>query len=523
MGGSRICAKDEGNPQSCRQDRSLFLASPLFPVLVCLTLRGLTSRLAFRHGRAIRSGLLALQALLACWGCLLPDGTPAGLFAFDALTACWFLIWTFGLLSRHPQLSGATELFGGLGLLCHETAYAVICMTLCLAFWQRSRPNGIHPHGQNPHGQRPDNGHSGGWRLGLFAPAGCAAVALPSIPSLLGFGAVPGLAMLPALSEFPILAWSLFVPPLLVMKGMTWPLILIASGTVVTLLAPSRYARQAWPVLLLGLTLAARAGGLPDTALAGGEALVLALALEAMGRHGWSLLFHIPLPPLAGFLPLWLGLHVVNGLCSLSPAWTAGGMMLGLAIGLIMLRGWKTGWDRLAAGAGAGAGAGTGAEAGRNAAGSVSALTLGLILSVCPGLLIGLVHPALLRLSDAGPDIWRSWPIWSIAGGDGTFWYPAAIFLLPALLAPAILGTLPASLPPFPRWPVSSGLSSPALRLPWAMRRPVVLLRRRYAGTVALGHRGATARAFAKTIARAGVILWIVVLAMALAWLGWTS
>lgn len=353
------------------------------------------------------------------------------------------------------------------------------------------------------------------WRLGLLAPAGCALAILPAIPDLVFLAPAAGLATLPAFAEMPLFSYALFVPPLLDNQGFVWPVILIFLGSGLCLFSRTDKGLTHWPLLLLGLTLSARAGGLADSALAGSEALILALALA--GRDSRAILFRTPLPPLAGFLPFWLGLHVVNGLSGLSPVWTAASMILSLLIGVLMVRAWLCAWSHVSP------------ALTLTDRGLIPALTLGLCLSICPGLLLGLVHVTALDLAGAGPEIWRAWPIWSVAGGDGAFWYPALVFLVPALIAPAIMSQRATALKPLPSWP------SPELkpRLAWGVKRLLakgrcagLSLRKRLSRFMKEPTDGLSGSLSSKTpiaLARQTLSLWLVLLAAALAWLGWST
>ena len=450
----------------------------------------------------LRVALLGIQGALGCWGALGAHESRLGPIVLDPLSACWIVLWTLSLVTprRHPGPVG--EALGGLGLLCHDAALALFCFLPCLA-----------EAAQHAKASR-DWQTRQAWRLGLLAPAGCALAILPGFPALSFLAPAAGLATLPAFAEMPLLAYALFVPSLLQAQGSFWPVGLVLLGAALCLCLRIEKALNYWPLLLLGLTLCARQGGLADTALAGSEATILALALQGLGSRAF--LFQTPLPPLAGFLPFWLGLHVVNGLSGLSPAWTAGAVMLSLLIGVLMVRGWLASWRSLA-----------GAFAFHHR-GLATALTLGLCLSICPGLLLGLLHVSALDLAGAGQEIWRTWPIWSVAGGDGAFWYPALIFLIPALIIPAVMTHLPSMANALPNWP------SPELRLrlPWGARRTLALLRARWHALRGGWHHLTTETSWNRTplsrragsaLARQTLSLWLFLLAAALVWLGWSA
>ncbi|GBQ87939.1 hypothetical protein AA0535_1408 [Asaia krungthepensis NRIC 0535] len=380
-----------------------------------------------------------------------------------------------------------------------------------------------------------------------MAPAGACLVAADLIPGLSPLAPIAGLAILPAFSATPLLAYSLFVPDLLVSSGQIWSVILILTGITLSFCLPLARVLSFWPLLALGLTFAARLGGLADTALAASEAFILSLALNGLPPS--LALLRAPLPPLAGFLPFWLALHGINGLSGLSPAWTAGAMILTLLTGGLMVRAWLFAWDSLAwAGSDPQGAAGSGMTWSDHA--MLPALTLGLCLSICPGLLLGAVRGAALDLAGASPEIWRHWPVWSIAGGDGAFWYPALVFLIPALVASALISSAP--LTPYrdalftfgrhgpttgrlPAWPPPNI----KLRFPWGVRRLIASNRSRRvlltwlsrmkndeAGLMPDGSQpppaGGRLRPDVKAV-RQGLAFWLVLLAIALAWLGWTA
>ncbi|GBR12133.1 hypothetical protein [Asaia spathodeae] len=450
----------------------------------------------------LRATTLGIQGAVGCWGALGSHESRIGPLALDPLSACWIVLWTLSLVTprRYPGPIG--EALGSIGLLCHDAALSLFCFLPCLA-------EAAHRAKAAQDGQR-----LRAWRLGLLAPSGCALAILSGFPALACLAPAAGLATLPAFAEMPLLSYVLFVPPLLQTHGFFWPVSLVLLGAGLCLCLHTDKALNYWPLLLLGLTLCAREGGLADTALAGSEAMILALALQGLGNRAF--LFQTPLPPLAGFLPFWLGLHVVNGLSGLSPAWTAGAVMLSLLIGVLVVRGWLSSWRSLTR------------VFTLHHDGLPTALTLGLCLSICPGLLLGLLHVSALDLAGAGQDIWRAWPIWSVAGGDGAFWYPAFVFLIPALIIPAVMTHLPSVANALPDWP------SPEirLRLPWGVRRALALLRARWQ-TLRNGWRPVTqgvafdrAPAFRKTgsaLARQTLSLWLFLLAAALAWLGWSA
>ncbi|TPW34947.1 hypothetical protein [Oecophyllibacter saccharovorans] len=92
------------------------------------------------------------------------------------------------------------------------------------------------------------------------------------------------------------------------------------------------------PMILLGLMQAATSAGLEASAQAALAALMLDLALQALGvlRPGWEGLL-LPVPPLPGFLVLWLGLHAALGLATGTPDWTPGGLFLACLLGGLSL------------------------------------------------------------------------------------------------------------------------------------------------------------------------------------------
>lgn len=92
------------------------------------------------------------------------------------------------------------------------------------------------------------------------------------------------------------------------------------------------------PMILLGLMQAATEAGLEASALAALAALVLDLALQTLGvlKPGWEGLL-LPVPPLPGFLVLWLGLHSALGLATGAPGWTPGGLLLACLLGALSL------------------------------------------------------------------------------------------------------------------------------------------------------------------------------------------
>ncbi|WP_438383908.1 hypothetical protein ABHV46_06730 [Asaia sp. BMEF1] len=450
----------------------------------------------------LRMTLLGIQGALGCWGALGAHESRIGPIALDPFSACWIVLWTLSLVTPRRHTGPVGEALGGLGLLCHDPALALFCFLPCLA-------EAAHRANATQDAQK-----FRAWRLGLLAPAGCALAILPGFPALSFLAPAAGLATLPAFTETPLLAYALLVPALLQAQGFFWPVGLILLGAGLCLCLRIGQALNYWPLLLLGLTLCARESGLADTALAGSEAMILALALQGLGSRGF--LFQTPLPPLAGFLPFWLGLHVVNGLSGLSPAWTAGAVILSLLIGVLMVRGWLASWCSL-----------TQAFAFHDG-GLPTALTLGLCLSICPGLLLGFLHVSALDLAGAGQQTWRAWPIWSVAGGDGAFWYPALIFLIPALIIPAVMTHLPSMASALPDWP------SPELkpRLPWGARRSLALIRTRW-HALRNGWRPATlalpfdrvplSRKAGPALTRQTLTLWLFLLAAALAWLGWSA
>lgn len=424
-----------------------------------------------------------------------------GPFHLDALTGLWLCLWTLRLLGTHRHISTLETLFGYWSLLCQGTSSGLFCLVLCLM------------------ASRPDlRSLKTGWATGLLAPALCLA-------ALTRFGIIPpsltplaGLMALPAFFEAPVLAYALIVPPFISTPSTLWPPLLISLGAGLCLILPVQRLMAGLPLFLLGLALSARAGGLPDSALAGAEGFVLAIMLGAQDAGGWLAAFRTPLPPLTGFLVFWLAFHTIDSLCSLSPVWTASGMMLSLLTGGLMVRCWYATWLDLSAIHKKEAQS----HHGVRKCGILPGVTIGLVLSICPGLLFGLVHPALLAIAGNGPAFWRSWPLWSVGGGDGAFWYPALIMIVPALLTPAIMTGLPAHLPPLPAWPLTP--FRPGLSFP--LRRVLVRLRQlanrvRFPG-LATGNMTAPA-ALEIQIRRHALPLWLTVLGCALVWLGWTA
>ncbi len=540
---------------------------------------------------ALRTGLLALQIVLACWVALCGYHTTLGPLTLDPLTACWVVLWSLGQLASDRVCGPTGEACGALGLLCHNQALALICFIPCLIenhrrlpFRRLAKERGTdnrsfsapaHRQQEKWPEKKPDGlWQSASWQLGLLAPAACCLAAAALFPqhvhgdALTGQGVTPDilsevgsgvaanarlqgatsfdflvplatLALLPAFAAMPVLAYSLIVPSVIAQSGAFWPVSLVVIGGGLSLFLPLQRTLSLWPLLLLGLTQSARAGGLADCALAGSEAFILSLALHGLGGKAGFL--QAPLPPLAGFLPFWLSLHVVNGLTGLSPAWTAGGMILSLAIGVLMVKAWLASWQALGGVSLPGTGlslAGKGLQAGSMASTPLSfglhkipSLTLGLCLSVCPGLLLGFVHDAALIVAGAPQEIWRSWPVWSVAGGDGAFWYPALVFVVPALVAPAFISHIPALLTPVPFWPCVA----PRIRLPWAARRLLAAGRRRFILTrqALLRQTGADPEKPDSTgfillqpdmfLARHALVLWLLLIAIALSWLGWTG
>lgn len=478
----------------------------------------------------LRLAALIAQIVIAGWAACGLHEIHLGPLALDPLRGCWLLLWSIACFSPALKDKPVSAASGALGLICASPALSLICFMPCLI------------EGRSPSSasrlQR--------WKLGFLAPGGCLAVVAAIIPALGPLAPAFSLVLLPGFIDLPVLAYALLVPGLLAQHGFFWPVALCILGSGLCLLLPVRLALTFWPVLLLGLTLSARAGGLPDSALAGGEAFILALALSASDRI--TGFFRTPLPPLAGFLPFWLGLHCVSGLAGLSPSWTAGAMILSLVIGLLMVRAWLETWQSLSgkrrvplsdpvrsdhdstAGDIPTPGHSPAVWADRAA---MPALTLGLCLSICPGLLLGLVHEAVQHVAGVAPELWRSWPIWSIAGGDGAFWYPALIFAVPALLAPFVMphlaAHLPTHIPLLTDWP----LPGFRLRLPWGLRRVMASRRhlmRDIAGRVMHHSAHASADGSAPAAGRLGGVLnrqilplWLVLLACALAWLGWAA
>ncbi|WP_122050621.1 hypothetical protein [Asaia bogorensis] len=524
----------------------------------------------------LRTALLALQIALGCWAAIGAYDTRLGPLALNPLAACWIVLWSLEQISPERACGPFGDACGAIGLLCHNQALALICFMPCLIenqgrlpFRHRTAANRSDPHAHIvlPSGQRGEPAGkwwSGAWQTGLLAPAACclAATALFAQPvkggilSSVTSGAaaivqpletvsssplVPfaALALLPAFAATPVLAYSLLVPALLAQGGMFWPVSLVLIGGSLSLFLPLSRALSFWPLFLLGIALSARAGGLADCALAGSEAFILALALQ--GLKGRACFLQAPLPPLAGFLPFWLGLHAINGLTGLSPAWTAGGMILSLTLGVVMVRAWLASWQtvsRICRSDLAGSPGRNNPAPGNNAEAAVSfgvrgipSLTLGLCLSVCPGLLIGFLHAAILIVAGVPQDFWRSWPVWSVAGGDGAFWYPALVFLIPALIAPAFITHLPSLSAPIPDWP-SSALR---VRLPWSTRRLLasirrritltrhVLLRQSRAGGTTPGSAGLLPLRPDLFITRHALVLWLLLIAVALSWMGWTA
>ncbi|WP_336761913.1 hypothetical protein [Asaia sp. VD9] len=448
-----------------------------------------------------RGVVLGLQAIAALCGALSPHEANLSALTLDPLNACWLLLWTVSRIPHAARQDALTEALGGLGLLCDSTTLALLCFLPCLAQTHRQIPDAdVAPP-------------RSAWRLGLLAPASCLLALLPFVPALAFLAPLAGLGLLPAFAELPLLAYALLVPALLDTTSLFWPLCLILVGGGLCLTMPVGKGLAGFPLLLLGLTMCARIGNLPDTAMAGAEATILALALTGLGKTGF--LFRTPLPPLAGFLPFWLALHVIDALCGLSPAWTAGGVMLSLVIGVLMIRSWLAAWQQAAR------------SPPSLSQTSLAPVTLGLVLSICPGLFLGLVHKALLVMAGSSGDTWRGWPLWSLAGGDGAFWYPALIFLIPALVAPLLIGPLLPTRTGIPPWPIPEF----RLRLPWTIKRFIVTGVQRFGALVTFLHgardmgqmNGRSTRAFETPLIRQALPLWLAVLAVALAWLGWTA
>lgn len=506
------------------QDETLFPTSALALLPVCFAIR-LSALFGQSHALTLlRLAALVVQIVIAGWAACGLHEIHLGPLALDPLRGCWLLLWVIACFS--PALSGkpVSTACGALGLICASPALSLICFMPCLI------------EGQSPFSAL----WLQHWKLGLLAPGGCLAVIAASIPALSPLTPAFGLIMLPVFVEQPVLAYALLVPELLAQHGFFWPVMLCVLGGGLCLSLPVRMALTFWPVLLLGLTLSARAGGLPDSALAGGEAFILALALGASDRI--TGLLRTPLPPLAGFLPFWLGLHCVSGLAGLSPSWTAGAMILSLTIGLLVVRAWLETWQSLSREDRSPSSHTVRSRSDRSQdsdsafwadRSAIPALTLGLCLSICPGLMLGLVHEAILHIAGAPQELWRSWPIWSVAGGDGAFWYPALIFALPALLALTVMPHLPAHLPAhLPRltdWP----LPELRLRLPWDLKRIMASRRHlvhdiagrmiRHSTHLPSNDSAHSAGRLDKMLSRQILPLWLVLLAIALAWLGWRA
>ncbi|WP_231944578.1 hypothetical protein [Asaia bogorensis] len=516
--------------------------------------------------QAVPGAVLAFEIIVAGWAALHGYHVTFGPLALDPLISCWIILWGLTQLAPDKACGPIGEASGALGLLCHNQALALICFIPCLIencrlgprasglAWQLAflAPAGCYlaAHGFFPAQGLTDSLMSTGIDPTMAGHAGDATIT-PAVRDFASLGALSGevflplaaLATLPAFSAMPVLGYSIVVPALLAQTGSFWPVSLILLGGGLCLFLPLRRALAYWPLLLLGLTLSARHGGLADSALAGSEAFILSLLLGVLGKK--SSFFQTPLPPLAGFLPFWLGLHVVNGLTGLSPAWTASGMCLSLVLGILMVRAWLASWralsqpgsavqERLGAKDSAHIASGAALVHASVEPGMIPSLTLGLCLSVCPGLLIGPVHDAVLTIAGAPHDIWRAWPVWSFAGGDGAFWYPALVFLVPAIIAPAVMTHLPASATSLPAWPAMPI----RLRLPWGLRRLLASMRRqgtllqsglqrrhnqRNAPEAPSAITGTLPLRAGRFLSHQALVLWLLLVAMALSWLGWSA
>ncbi|MXV44768.1 hypothetical protein GS501_06925 [Saccharibacter sp. 17.LH.SD] len=128
----------------------------------------------------------------------------------------------------------------------------------------------------------------------------------------------------------------------------TW---ILGSGSVMLLLGIWAYIKG-WgallsviltlrPLLLLGIIEAAQQEGLDESAQAAVRALVLDLTLQVIGtlRPSWRSL-SLPIPPLPGFLVMWLGMHAALGMATGTPGWTIAGVGLALIlVGLSVVEG----------------------------------------------------------------------------------------------------------------------------------------------------------------------------------------
>lgn len=438
-----------------------------------------------------------LQLLLSGWAATIGLTANWGPFHITPLMAGWLLLWTLSNLHNATLRSRAAEALGAYSLLLHPGPLQVMVLGLAVAC--RGTPSG--------------------WRIGLLAPAlllgGILPFAAPTNEAALLAAPLPGLAALPALANTPILAFALLSEACRILPPSFWPAALCLLGLALAF-SPGRIeSRLGWPLQLLGIVLATRQTGLVDSTLAASEALMLALAVQTASNrepNGWAVLLQMPLPPLAGFLPFWLGLHALFGLAAAAPGWTAGALALALASGLVMARTLHNDWRRLT-------------QSWPLPAPTPLILGVAMLLSAMPGFLFGIVHPALLALSGAKPEIWIGWPLWSIAGGDGGYWYPLLVFLIPAILMP--LAFLHPALPPLPgmraAWPE---LPRAQRAWPFSWRRNMISVRRswrrgqnRAIGWTAILNTAATR----ETATRHALVLWLLLLGGGLIVLGWTQ
>ena len=96
------------------------------------------------------------------------------------------------------------------------------------------------------------------------------------------------------------------------------------------------------PVLLLSIVIAARAEGLEASAQAAALGLFLDLVLLVLTPPAMKLVpeasyLRLPLPPLPGFIVLWLGIHAALGMAAGVQGWSVAGVGVAMLLGLLAL------------------------------------------------------------------------------------------------------------------------------------------------------------------------------------------
>lgn len=358
-----------------------------------------------------------------------------------------------------------------------------------------------------------------------------------SVPALLLFVLVPEHGLfLPAL--LPILFWpviadrdrALDAARALVGTALVWhmaaggvsELLLLSGGGVLFLIGRAVLDGRTpgdlgavRPLLLMALVIAAHDQDLAGSARVALQAALLDLTLLVILpllslRCSVASVLRLPFPPMPGFVVLWLGIHAALGMSAGLDGWSLQGTAVAVSLGLLALCDVATAAREIGE-----------RRASQDMFGQGGAFLFVAVASLAmPATVFGAMSPA-LRFVSGG---W-TWPVWSLGGGDGAFlrlmliWFCGAVlwcfFVRPWRIpggVTALAGAFDGSLRGLLTHVAALPGEPPALG--WAMRRPIVDIRRRARAITRL--RGPAL----PDMRRAASGVWLLLLGLALAVLG---